>query len=310
VIDLVSDNGGVWLCDGEGDGGRGADPPEGGRRDGGPFRSQSDITVGPYRASIAIDTGEATIVYNPPRVQGNSWVPFDDEWDALVSVDGDVLSKRPSLSIEERASKNLERANKRARVALRRYCIKNELQKMLTFTYAEPAWNRGEVKHDMNQLFVRWRHLKHDKAFPYAYVLELHPMGHGLHVHAAVPLHFIDKHWLQETWGFGIVHYRDPKPLRETSSRERSRRLSGYLAKYVSKDLSKDRALNEQRYSVAQNFNVQIKRASFSSLVKAIEWIFGAKDELFEQVWSYNDDIDWDGPPVWVFRSPGNEKGG
>ena len=131
-------------------GGRGGGPREGTRRDGGPFPCQSDITVGPYKVSVAIDTGEATIVYNPSSSQENSWVSFDDGWDGLVSVDGEVLAKRPSLTDEERASKNLERANKRAVVALRRYCVRNELQKMLTFTYVEEMCDRSVGKKDMN----------------------------------------------------------------------------------------------------------------------------------------------------------------
>ncbi len=285
---------------------RGERPPEGERRGDAPFPCQSDITVGPYKASVAIGTGEATIVYNPSSSQANSWVSFDDGWDALVSIDGDIITKRPSLTDEERASKNLERANKRAVVALRRYCVRNELQKMLTLTYADEMWDRQAVKSDMNALFVRWRRLKGDRAFPYAYVLELHPSGHGLHIHVAVPLRFIDKHWLQETWGHGIVHYRDPKPLRERDSRERSRRLSGYLAKYVSKDLERDHVLHEQRYSIAQGFNVEVSRQSFATLAEANEWVLRFRGEHFHQVWTYLDDVDWEGPPVWVYRSPGS----
>jgi len=290
---------------GERVGGRGGGPREGDHRDHGPFPCQSDITVGPYKVSVAIDTGEATIVYNPSSSRENSWVSFDDGWDGLVSVDGEVLVKRPSRTDEERASKNLERANKRAVVALRRYCVRNELQKMLTFTYAEEMRDRSLGKRDMNSLFVRWRYQKGGKAFPYAYVLELHPLGHGLHIHAAVPLHFVDKHWLQETWGHGIVHYRDPKPLRERDSRERSRRLSGYLAKYVSKDLASDHILGEQRYSIAQGFNVEVERQSFLTLADAFDSVLRFRGETFSQVWCYLDDDDWDGPPVWVFRSPG-----
>jgi len=295
--------------EGIGDAGCGAGPRKGVRRDGEPFPCQSDITVGPYKASIALDTGEATIVYGYAGSQANSWESFDDGWDWLVSDAGELLAKRPTLTEEERDARNLLRANKRAIVALRRYCVRNELQKMLTLTYAVEVWDRSAVKRDMNALFVRWRRLKGGNAFPYAYVLELHPSGHGLHVHVAVPLRYIDKHWLQETWGHGIVHYRDPKPLRERNSRERSRRLSGYLAKYVSKDLSSDHVAYEQRYSVAQNFNVEVKRRTFKTLVEAKTWILLFRDERFDEVWSYADDEKWDGPPVWVFRSPGKLEG-
>ncbi|MGD0056206.1 MAG: hypothetical protein ABSC34_12320 [Acidimicrobiales bacterium] len=309
MVDLMGNNKEAFSDEDNGDGGCGEGPRQGARRDGGPFPCQSDITVGPYKASIAIDTGEATIVYGHSGPRASSWESFDDGWDWLVSDAGELLAKRPSLTEEEREARNLERANKRAIVALRRYCVRNDLQKMLTLTYAEESWDRAAVKRDMNLLFVRWRRLKGGGAFPYAYVLELHPSGHGLHVHVAVPLRYIDKHWLQETWGHGIVHYRDPKPLRERNSRERSRRLSGYLAKYVSKDMSSDHVAYEQRYSVAQGFNFEVKRSSFNTLVEARAWILLFRGEHFNEVWSYADDENWDGPPVWVFRSPGKLEG-
>lgn len=286
-------------------GGRGGAPREGGRRDDGPFPCQSDITVGPFRASVAIGTGEATIVYAPPRSTEGSWVSDEGKWEYLVDSHGEVLTKRPKLSDLERESKNLERASKRAHVALRRYCVANQLLKMLTLTYAQTVLEHKVVKDDVNALFVRWRSLKGGKSFPYAYVLEFHPGGHGLHVHTAVPLHFIDKFWLEETWGHGIVHYRDPKPLRHGDTRERARNLSRYLSKYVSKDLGNIHEKNAHRYEVAQGFGVEVERQAFHTLVEANHWLSKFRDESFVQVWESSKDQDWEGPPVWVFRSPG-----
>ena len=268
------------------------------------FPCQSDITVGPYRALVAIDTGEATIVYAPSRTRENSWLTDEEEWDFLVSNDGEVLQKRPKISEEEKLSKNLERANKRARVALRRYCVKNRLQKMLTLTYADSVVDHKQVKEDVNALFVRWRSLKGDRAFPYAYVLEFHPGGHGLHVHIAVPLHFVEKRWLEETWGHGFVNYRDPKPLRERDRRECARRLSGYLAKYVAKNLGNAHEKHSHRYEVAQGFGVEFDRNSFKTLGEASHWLANYPGERFVQVWDSNDEVDWDGPPVKVYRAP------
>ncbi|MCL4552525.1 MAG: hypothetical protein M1305_03070 [Candidatus Marsarchaeota archaeon] len=225
------------------------------------------------------------------------------------SDDGRVIAKRPKVPDSVRNAKNLERADKRALVALRRYCVRNVLLKMLTLTYADAQFEARAAKRDINSLFVRWRYLKDGQPFPYAYVLELHPGGHGLHIHLAVPLRFIDKHWLQETWGHGIVHFRDPKPLREPDLRERARRLSGYLAKYVSKDMSDTHESNQHRYEVAQGFGVTIVRRSFSSLRGANHWLVNFRGEQFSQVWSYSDSSDWEGPPVWVFRSPGHFEG-
>jgi len=285
-----------------------------------PFPCQKDITVGPYRVLVAKDTGEATIVYAPARSRGSSWVSLEEGIDYLVDSVGSILEKRSSVQEYERKLKNLERANRRAVAKLRRYCVKNRLLKMLTFTYAEAQWDRDQVKIDLNALFIRWRFLKGGKRFPYAYVLELHPgaiqpdgsraPSHGLHVHIAVPLHYVDKNWLQETWGHGIVHFKDPKKLRDGSSRQRSSKLASYLAKYIAKDLEIDHELGKHRYEVAQGFDVEIERATFFTLDGATKWLLGYQGEQFTEVWSYREDADWEGPPVWVFRSIGNQKGG
>jgi len=206
---------------------------------------QKDITVGPFRVLVAVDTGEATIVYAPGRSSESSWVSLDDGIDYLVDGDGAILQKRSSVEEYERKLLNLDRANRRAVAKLRRYCVKNRLLKMLTLTYTDAHWNRATVKDDVNALFIRWRCLKGGKTFPYVYVLEVHPgarqpdglrgPSHGLHVHIAVPLHYVDKHWLQETWGHGIVHFKDPKKLRDGTRRQRSSLLARYLAKYIAK---------------------------------------------------------------------------
>ena len=294
--------------------GRARGPREGDTRDDGPFPCLNDITVGRYLVSVAIDTGEASIIYAPVRTSGSSWLNSDDGWERLVTLDGEVIAKRPSLDDCERAMRNLGRANQRAIGELRRYCVKNRLLKMLTLTFAEPQWNREEVKQQVNALFVRWRGLKGGKTFPYVYVLELHPgtdlkPSHGLHVHVAVPLRFIDKHWLQETWGHGLVHYSDPKPLRKGNERDRARTLAFYLSKYISKDFGSDHAFGEHRYEVAQGFGVRKKNKRFNSLFDALEWLTWIDGERFYEVWSSSKKEDWDGPPVWVFRSSGDQKG-
>ena len=240
---------------------------------------------------------------------------FDDGTDYLVDSDGTILQKRSKVAENERKLNNLDRANRRARATLRRYCVKNRLLKMLTLTYAVAQWDRATVKDDLNALFIRWRSLKGGKTFPYAYVLEVHPgvleadgsrgPSHGLHVHIAVPLHYVDKHWLQETWGHGIVHFKDPKKLRDGTKRERSSRLAHYLAKYIAKDLEIDHEIGKHRYEVAQGFEVEIERRSCATLDEANEWLSRYKGEYFKEVWSYRDNLDWEGPPVWVFRSPG-----
>lgn len=306
---------GGGLLTGEGDGVCDGSPREGGRRDGDPFPCLKDITVYPYRVLVARDTGEATIVYAPRRSQASSWEVFVLRRGEMVSTDGEVLQNRSFIAENERKLLNLERANRRAVTNLRRYCVKNRLLKMLTLTYVIAEFDRAVVKDDMNALFVRWRNLKGGKRFPYVYVIELHPgalqadgsrgPSHGLHVHVAVPLHYIDKHWLQDTWGHGIVHYKDPKKLREGDNRVRSGQLAYYLAKYISKGLELEHEHSKHRYEVAQGFSVEIERMSFRTLDLAKSWLRWYKGERFEEVWSYRDNVGWEGPPVWVYRSLG-----
>jgi hypothetical protein len=243
------------------------------------------------------------------------WVDDGDGWESFVDETGEVVVKRPTIPEYERAIRNLERSNIRAVGELRRYCVKNALLKMLTLTFAEPHWDREEVKALVNDLFVRWRALKGGKKFPYAYVLELHPgttekPSHGLHVHVAVPLRYVDKHWLQETWGHGIVHYRDPKPLRAGNERDRARTLAFYLSKYISKDIFGEHEHGEHRYEVAQGFGVEKKSGRFSTLAEAKYWLQFFESEEFREVWASSEKSDWVGPPVWVFRSLVNVEGG
>ena len=287
----------------------------GGSRQGGThFPCLNDITVGRYLVSVTIDTGEASIVYAPKRSSSGLWMNTNDGWESFVNDEGEVIANRPTLSSSEREMRNLVRANIRATGELRRYCVKNHLLKMLTLTFAEPHWDREEVKALVNSLFVRWRGLKGNKKFPYAYVLEVHPgtsekPSHGLHVHVAVPLRFIDKYWLQETWGHGIVHYRDPKRLRAGASRERSRTLAYYLSKYIIKDFMSDHEIGEHRYEVAQGFGAEKESKRFNALWEAKEWLRRYEGESFSEVWSSHEK-DWSGPPVWVFRSSGTARGG
>jgi hypothetical protein len=294
---------------------RAGGPREGDTRDDGPFPCLNDITVGPYLVSISIGTGEASIIYAPERSPLGMWVSDGDGWESFVDETGEVVVKRPTIPEYERAVRNLERSNIRAIGELRRYCVKNALLKMLTLTFAEPHWDREEVKALVNELFVRWRALKGGKKFPYAYVLELHPgttekPSHGLHVHVAVPLRYVDKHWLQETWGHGIVHYRDPKPLRAGNERDRARTLAFYLSKYISKDIFGEHEHGEHRYEVAQGFGVEKKSGRFSTLAEAKYWLQFFESEEFREVWASSEKSDWVGPPVWVFRSLVNVEGG
>ncbi len=102
-------------------------------------------------------------------------------------------------------------ALRRAKTTVRRYCKEHQLRYMWTLTY------RGAGEHD---IAVVRRHVgkmlakvvkdRNGKRFPYLWVPELHPGGHGVHVHMAVP--FFYKHSnLIKAWGRGHVVCTDMK---------------------------------------------------------------------------------------------------
>ena len=76
----------------------------------------------------------------------------------------------------------------------------------------------------------------------------------------------------------------------------------------MSKDLGNIHEKNAHRYEVAQGFGVEVERQAFHTLVEANHWLSKFRDESFVQVWESSKDQDWEGPPVWVFRSPGGSR--
>jgi hypothetical protein len=80
-----------------------------------------------------------------------------------------------------------------------------------------------------------------DAGYPDALLIvpEVHPKGHGWHVHAAVA-EFVPKEILERCWGLGFVDIRKIR-LRNVASnltsgaRAQARACAGYIAGYVSK---------------------------------------------------------------------------
>ena len=98
-------------------------------------------------------------------------------------------------------------AARRARGQVRRYCAANRLNRLGTLTYA------GAGQHDPRALRLDlgefFRGLRRDvgRSFPYLWVPEWHPGGHGLHAHFAVG-RFIAQGAIKRRWGRGHVHIK------------------------------------------------------------------------------------------------------
>jgi hypothetical protein len=88
--------------------------------------------------------------------------------------------------------------------------------------------------------------------FPYLWVPELHPGGHGLHGHFVVG-RYVPRGLIEEAWGLGFVHITLIGDLPVgTGVRGEARRAARYVSKYLAKGMGGSGGLN--RYDVAQGF--------------------------------------------------------
>lgn len=254
----------------------------------GPFPCLEDVTGyvpgqrSGWQAVDYVGAGEATV----------SWVAVGAHRCSKVDED-------PTKALS-RAGDNEKRALRRARTVMRRYVVRNQLTRMWTFTYAVASFDVEKVKADMNAAMggVR-RELGRDVA--YLYVLELHPAGHGLHVHLVLPRKFVAHEAMVKIWGHGHVQFSDGRAglRRGMGRRQRGRQAALYLAKYIGKDLGEARRLGEHRYEVGEGFGVEVVRRSVRSEWDGLRVLCaGHGGELPVCVWSSEDAEDWRAPPV------------
>jgi len=220
----------------------------------------------------------------------------------FCTPDGEVNEPLLIQDALDRQAENLARANRRAVTETRRLAVRWMLTKMWTLTYKEAQWDKDKIKADMNDFFQRWRALE-GKPFPYIYVLELHPGGHGYHVHLLVPSWmFTDFFQLRRVWGHGRIRF-DKTKRHHGDSRDDARRVVSYIVKYLTKGFDDDHVHGEHRYERAQEFAVTVKRRVFSTYREALEYLTNFAGEVYSVVWSDYELDAWAGPPTWVFRS-------
>jgi hypothetical protein len=193
-------------------------------------------------------------------------------------------------------------AVRRARAHVRRYCAANRLNRLGTLTY------RGEGLHDPVALRADvggfFRGLRRDlgQAFPYLWVPEWHPGGHGLHVHFAVG-RWIAVGAIKRRWGRGHVHIKLLGDLPTGSGALGEARLTArYLSKYLAKDLDAGgQPAGLHRYEVAEGFGPR-----FVELIgPTADWVLAEAGERMGgqpvTIWRSRDADEWAGPPaVWA----------
>lgn len=201
----------------------------------------------PVRVRVYPKAGEA-VVY--PTQDRSSWTPAPPGW----------------IPDHVRAQKE---AGRRAGTMVRRLSVEYRLVRLFTLTFAESVQERATAV-DALRRFVR-RARRELPSWKWLAVLELHPSGHGWHIHIGSD-RYVPKELLAELWGQGFVDARliRVKTDRPRTSREAARATSGYLAKYVAKSIdAAGRAPTEHRYFHAR-----------SMVLTASDWVCAAEDAI------------------------------
>jgi len=195
--------------------------------------------------------------------------------------------------------RSLEEAQRRARGKVRRYCAANGLSRLGTLTYrGEGCHDPVVVRADIGRFFRGLRRGLGER-FPYLWVPELHPGGHGWHVHFVVG-QYVRRSLIEGAWGRGFVHIKLIQGASVGSGvRGEARIAAGYVSKYLGKDLGGAGGLN--RYDVAQGFQPRHEpvtgRTETEVVAEASERMGGPPSYVWRSVTQEG----WKGPPaVWL----------
>lgn len=193
-----------------------------------------------------------------------------------------------------------EEAGRRARSKIRRYAAANRLNRLGTLTYrGEGCHDPARLRADLAGFFRELRSGLAEGRFPYVWVPQWHPGGHGLHAHFAVG-RFVPRKLIERAWGHGFVHIKllDGLPVGSGALGE-ARLAARYLARYVGRDLEDERRLaGLHRYEVAQGFQPAKIECYGSSADDVIERASGYMGAEPERVWLSTETEGWRGPPA------------
>jgi hypothetical protein len=201
-------------------------------------------------------------------------------------------------------------AARRAQGKIRRFCAANLLNRLGTLTYAEGQYDEEQLRAHVAAFFRRLRDGIEVKqlpakvgpgaAFPYLWVPQWHPGGHGLHLHFAVG-RYIPERFIESCWPHGFVKITllsnltaPATPLAE------ARATARYLARYVGEQLDDERRrLGLHRYEVAQGFQpveVKLHGRSVGEVIEQATARLGGAKPL--RVWRSDETEGWHGPPA------------
>lgn len=196
-----------------------------------------------------------------------------------------------------RAIENRERAARRARGRVRRFCVANGCAYMWTLTLAHGSSDPREVGRLVESFIRRLR--AHTRCrVPYVWVLEEHKSG-NLHAHVAID-RYVTLAVMRRAWPHGFVFVSGARSKRSRGSNAGVAKVARYVAKYVSKEVTG--GAGAQSYRVAQGFQpVCVEGSAYGledALGKAVGF-FGGRAPVY--VWDSRHDATPEdrAPPAW-----------
>jgi hypothetical protein len=150
----------------------------------------------------------------------------------VIRICDDLIDDIPTPDPIDYAHESLMRSKRMIRKYIRHYYTQDT--RMVTLTYAEAVHDRTKVQRSISAMSKAW--LKHHlEPLKSLIIPELHPGGHGFHLHAV----FFEKDFdydlfRTKIWKRGRIRASDPMRMRELDS---PHKLWSYLCKYLDKDL-------------------------------------------------------------------------
>jgi len=193
-----------------------------------------------------------------------------------------------------------EEAARRAKARIRVYGSANRLNRLATLTYrGEGCHDPSALRRDLAVFFRGLRERLGGGRFPYLWVPQWHPGGHGLHAHFAVG-RFVPCSLIERCWEHGFVHIKLLGGLPVGSGELGEARLAArYLARYAGRDLEDERRpAGLHRYEVAQGFQpekVLCYGVSAEDVIERASRLMGSKPG---RVWLSSTVEGWRGPPA------------
>jgi hypothetical protein len=200
-----------------------------------------------------------------------------------------------------------QEAGRRARTRLRRYCVANGLNRLVTLTYeGSGCHDERQVRADVGRFVRSLRRSLGDKPLPYVWVPEWHKTDHGLHMHLALG-RYVPRGLLKAAWdvpGAGFVHIKLLGDLPVGSGRvAEARKAAGYLGKYVGKSFGEhQRSRSLKRYEVAEGFAPQVLHLTGRSADEVTEMACEHMQAVPSSSWNSREVEDWKGAPAISLR--------